>query len=126
MHELSLTQSAVDAIIDRVGDARVVCVRLAIGRLSGVVVDSVRFCFDLVVEGTPLAGARLEIIEPGGRAQCRPCATEFETNDPIVLCPGCGDADVEVRDGRDVRIMSVEVSAICATPADATTTAESA
>lgn len=126
MHELSLTQSAVDAIIARVGDAPVVCVRLSIGKLSGVVVDSVRFCFELVVEGTPLAGARLEISEPAGACRCRHCAREFGTDDPIVLCPACGGADVDVLDGREIRIASVEVRTACATPAAAGPTRGSA
>jgi hydrogenase nickel incorporation protein HypA/HybF len=116
MHELSLTQSAVDAIIERVGDSRVERVRLEIGKLSGVVVESVRFCFDIVVAGTALEGARLEIDEPVGDGRCRACGTAFATDDPIVLCPGCGSANVEMRNGRDVRIRSVEVSMSCARP----------
>jgi hypothetical protein len=37
------------------------------GRRSSVVVDSVRFCFDLVTEDTSLAGAELVVDEPPGR-----------------------------------------------------------
>jgi hydrogenase nickel incorporation protein HypA/HybF len=116
MHELSLTQSVVEAIAERVGDRKVHCVRLEIGKLSGVVVDSIRFCFDLVAEGTVLAGARLEIDEPPGECRCRGCAHEFTVDDPIVLCPRCGGADVAVRSGRDLLIKSVEVTAACAPP----------
>ena len=83
-------------------------VRLEIGKLSGVVVDSVRFCFDLVVAGTSVDGARLEIVEPGGRARCRDCAAEFTTDDPILLCP-CGSSDVEVLAGTEWLIKAVEV-----------------
>jgi len=119
MHELSLTQAIVEAVAERMGEARISCVRLEIGKLSGVVVDSIRFCFDLVAEGTTLAGARLEIDEPCGFAQCRDCAAEFAVDDPIVLCPGCGSADVAVRSGRDLLIKSVEVSTACAPPAAA-------
>jgi hydrogenase nickel incorporation protein HypA/HybF len=116
MHELSLTQSIVSAIATKLGDARVSCVRLEIGKLSGVVVDSIRFCFDLVTEGTTLEGARLEIIEPSGSCMCRDCSTEFTVDDPIVLCPGCGSANVEVLAGRDLLIKSVEVISACAPP----------
>ena len=108
MHELSLTQGVVEAITDRLGDRRVAMVRLEIGKLSGVVVDSVRFCFDLVVAGTTLEGARLEVVEPGGRARCRDCAAEFLSDDPILLCP-CGSSDVEVLAGMELLIRAVEV-----------------
>lgn len=114
MHELSLTQSVVSAIASRMGDARISCVRLEIGRLSGVVVDSIRFCFDLIAEGTTLEGARLEIAEPSGSCACRECSEEFTVDDPIVLCPACGSANVDVRSGRDMLIKSVEVISACA------------
>ena len=108
MHELSITQSIVDAIVERMDGATVTAVRLEIGRLSGVVPDSVRFCFDVVCAGTTLDGARLDIDEPPGRARCRTCAEEFAMADLIPLCP-CGSADIEVLSGKQLRIRSVEV-----------------
>lgn len=122
MHELALTQATVEAIVDRMGDARIECVRLEIGKLSGVVVDSIRFCFDLVAKGTTVEAARLEIDEPSGHARCRECAAEFDVDDPIVLCPTCETANVDILSGRDMRIRSVEVSSACAAPAAAPTT----
>jgi hydrogenase nickel incorporation protein HypA/HybF len=121
MHEMSITQAVVDAVAEKLGDAEVTEVRLEIGKLAGVVVDSIRFCFDLVAEGTTLHGARLVVDEPPGLARCRPCGTEFEVDDPIVLCPACDAADVDVRSGRDMRIVSVEVRMACAPPAAAPT-----
>jgi hydrogenase nickel incorporation protein HypA/HybF len=108
IHELSITQSVVDAIVERMGDATVVGVRLEIGKLSGVVPDSVRFCFDVLCTGTPLEGARLDILEPPGQARCRDCGAEFTAHDLILLCT-CGSANVEVLDGRQLKIKSVEV-----------------
>jgi hydrogenase nickel incorporation protein HypA/HybF len=67
MHELSVAQAVVDEIVTKLGDTVVTRVRLAVGKRSGVVVDSVRFCFDLVTEDTSLAGAELVVDEPPGR-----------------------------------------------------------
>lgn len=108
MHELSITRSVVDAVLQRLPDTRIAEVRLEIGKLSGIVPDSVRFCFDLVVAGTLLEGARLDIDEPGGRAHCAECDAEFDIDDPILLCP-CGSANCEVLAGKQLRIRSVEV-----------------
>jgi hydrogenase nickel incorporation protein HypA/HybF len=108
VHELSIVQSVVDAIGERMGDARVGRVTLEIGRLSGVVADSVRFCFDLVAEGTTLDGARLEIVEPAGRATCRTCGAEIELADFFALC-SCGSADLDVTAGEELRIREVEL-----------------
>ena len=109
MHEMSITQSVVEAIAGKLGDAKVTSVRLEIGRLSGVVPDSVRFCFDVLCAGTTLEGARLDIDEPPGRARCRDCGAEFGADDFILLCP-CSSANVEVLGGRELRIRSVEVA----------------
>lgn len=117
MHEMSITMAMLDAITGKVGGRQVTQVRLEIGKLSGVVVDSIRFCFDLATDGTPLAGARLVVDEPSGQARCRLCGVEFTVDDYLVLCPGCDSADVEVRAGRELRILSVEVSKECAAPA---------
>jgi hydrogenase nickel incorporation protein HypA/HybF len=108
MHELSITQSIVEAVRDRTGDRKVTVVNLTIGQLSGVVPDAVRFCFDLVTDGTPLAGAQLFIEEPVGAAVCRTCSREFELSDPILLCP-CGSADVAILQGQELSVTSVKV-----------------
>ncbi|MBV9649264.1 MAG: hydrogenase maturation nickel metallochaperone HypA [Pseudonocardiales bacterium] len=110
MHEMAITQSVVHAVCDRMGDAQIRRICLEIGTLSGVVADSVRFCFDLITEGTPLEGASLEIIQPTGRARCRDCGAEFALNDLLVLCE-CGSANRELLAGEELKIREVEVMA---------------
>jgi hydrogenase nickel incorporation protein HypA/HybF len=110
MHELAITESIVQAIVERVGDSRVDRVTLVIGELSGVVPDSVRFCFDLCTKGTPLEGAALEILDVPGRAWCRGCQTEIELHDLIPLC-GCGSTDLDITSGQELTIKQVEVAA---------------
>jgi hydrogenase nickel incorporation protein HypA/HybF len=107
MHELAITEGVVEAVTERLPDASITCVRLEIGALSGVVADSVRFCFDLVTEGTNLEGARLEIIETAGRCRCRACGGEFEPDGPILVC-SCGSADITVLSGQEFKIASVQ------------------
>jgi hydrogenase nickel incorporation protein HypA/HybF len=109
VHELAITESLVAAVTERLPDQRISCVRLEIGALSGVVADSVRFCFDLVTEGTALEGARLEIDEPAALCHCRACDADFEPDPPIVLCP-CGSADVSVLSGQQLKITSVQLA----------------
>ncbi|HVB45555.1 MAG TPA: hydrogenase maturation nickel metallochaperone HypA [Streptosporangiaceae bacterium] len=109
MHELAITESVVAAVTERLPDARVTCVRLEIGAMSGVVADSVRFCFDLVTHGTNLEGARLEITEPAAACRCARCGAEFAPDWPIMACP-CGSAEVTVLSGQDLKIISVQVA----------------
>lgn len=109
MHELSITESVVTAVSNHVGpDAKVTAVTLEIGKLSGVVGDSVRFCFELCAQGTPLDGARLDIIDVPGQAHCRQCLTDVVIDDFIPLCT-CGSADLEIFAGQELKITQVEV-----------------
>lgn len=110
MHEMAITQSVVHAVCERMGDAQVRRVCLEIGTLSGVVADSVRFCFDLITEGTTLEGASLEIVQPSGKARCRDCGVEFTLEDLLMLC-ACGSANRELLAGEELRIREVEVLA---------------
>jgi len=108
MHELAITQSIVDAVTDHTGGAKVAAVHLRVGKLSGVVPDAMRFCFDMVTDGTTLQGARLDIDEPEGKGHCRGCGDDFLLPDIVLLCP-CGSADVHVLSGRELSVTSVEV-----------------
>jgi hydrogenase nickel incorporation protein HypA/HybF len=67
-----------------------------------------RFCFDLITEGTVAEGARLEIDQPPGSGHCRSCDTAFPLTDLVLLCP-CGSADVEITSGRELQIISMKV-----------------
>jgi hydrogenase nickel incorporation protein HypA/HybF len=109
VHELAIAEGVVDTVTQRLPGARISSVRLEIGVLSGVVADSIRFCFDLATEGTGLEGATLEITEPPARCRCRACGTEFQPDPPIILCP-CGSADVAVLGGDELKILSVQVA----------------
>ena len=64
--------SLVDAVCDelpRLGEhVSVRRVLIRIGPLSGVVPDALRFAFDVAVEGSPIAGACLDIEEVPGTA----------------------------------------------------------
>ena len=86
MHELAITQSVVDAVIERTGSAPVAGVRLRVGRLAGVVPDALRFCFELVTAGTPLEGAALEFEQPEGRGRCRTCGDGLRAGRPRSCC----------------------------------------
>jgi hydrogenase nickel incorporation protein HypA/HybF len=109
MHELAIAEGLVDAVTERLPGTKIAEVRLEIGALSGVVADSLRFCFDLATEGTALEGACLQITEPGVHCECRTCGAAFAPDDAILLCP-CGSADVSVLSGQQLTITSVKVA----------------
>jgi hydrogenase nickel incorporation protein HypA/HybF len=108
VHELAITQSVIEAVCEIAGKARVTRVRLEIGSLSGVVAESLRFCFDLCAKSTVLEGAALQIHEVAGRARCFGCNAEFVMENLLALCD-CGSANVEILAGQELRIKEVEL-----------------
>lgn len=66
MHELGLTRNIVSIVSEHAGTRRVRRIRLAIGPLACVEREALSFCFDIVAEGTVLAGASLDFVEAEG------------------------------------------------------------
>jgi len=108
MHELGITQEIVAIAADRAGDAKVRRVVVEIGRLTAVLPDAVRFCFDICAEDTNVAGAALDIVEVPARGRCRACDVEQVVDWPIGVC-GCGKSDFEYVSGDELRVTRVEV-----------------
>lgn len=110
MHELAITQSIVDMVVERTAGRRIASVRLQVGQLSGVVPDAVQFCYELVTAGTSLEGSVLEVDVTAGAGHCRTCGDAFVLDQLILLCP-CGSADVQIVAGQELQVTSVEVVA---------------
>jgi hydrogenase nickel incorporation protein HypA/HybF len=103
MHELSLTRHIVAIVSERANGAKVTQVTLEIGKLSAVLPDAIRFCFDVVAKGTLLEGARLEVIEIPGRGRCRDCGRDVHLHHLIERCT-CGSSDLERMAGEELTI----------------------
>lgn len=66
MHELGLTRNIVSIVSEHAGTRKVKRVKVAIGPRACVERQALSFCFDLVAQGTPLDGAKLEFAEADG------------------------------------------------------------
>jgi len=111
VHELTLTRELVDLAVAHAGGRPVRRVVVEVGRLSGVVPEAVRFCFEVVRAGTPLAGAELELLEPEGRARCRACGGEATLESTFAACP-CGSRDLEWLGGDGLLLKELEVERV--------------
>lgn len=109
MHELALTQEIVELVSRRVAGARVTRVVLEVGRLSAVLPDAIRFCFDICADGTPLQGAALDVVEVPGAGRCRRCGETVPLERPFGTC-ACGGTDLEWLSGDELKIKEVEIS----------------
>ncbi len=113
MHEmgiaLQIVEIATASLPSDLTDARVVAVNLKIGKLAAVVPESLRFCFDVTVKDTPLAGAKLAIEEIPVVAKCNDCETQWTIDTPNFVCKTCESGSLEILSGRELDIESIEV-----------------
>jgi hydrogenase nickel incorporation protein HypA/HybF len=109
VHELGITQEVVAIATQGAAGRKVTRVVLEIGKLSGVLPDAVRFCFDLCAEGTVVSGAVLEVIEIPGRARCRACGGEVALDRAFGQCC-CGNTDLEWLAGDELRVRELGIA----------------
>jgi hydrogenase nickel incorporation protein HypA/HybF len=117
MHELSIVASVVDTVTEALAtlpeaakDARVLEVRLRIGALASVVVDSLEFCWGIATEGTPLEGARLVVKTAPVVVYCARCDADVELEGvQSFRCPRCDEPSSDLRHGRELEIESFEI-----------------
>lgn len=112
MHELGITQNIVAIAAEYAGGSKVSSVAIEIGKLTAILPDAIRFCFDVCCQGTALEGARLDIIETPGLGRCRRCGSEINLEQPFGSC-NCGSHDLEIIQGQELKIKSLETEEVC-------------
>jgi hydrogenase nickel incorporation protein HypA/HybF len=108
MHEMAVVEAILDSVTARCDGRRVARVVVEIGRLTAVLPDAVRFCFEIASHGTEAEGAVLEIIETEGALRCRSCGKDSPGDLRLALC-SCGSADVLTLRGTELRVREMEV-----------------
>jgi hydrogenase nickel incorporation protein HypA/HybF len=112
VHELSIAQSICEIVGQYVTPEKqhaVKSVRVLVGDLSGVVPESLRFCFGAITAGTPLERAGLTITAVPLEAECRDCRRRFTVEQLQFLCPACGGTDLAVLSGKELQVTEIEL-----------------
>ncbi|MFZ5831137.1 MAG: hydrogenase maturation nickel metallochaperone HypA [Planctomycetota bacterium] len=114
MHELAIAEALIEQVereLSRAGHpGPVVKLELAVGRLTGVHSDSLRFAFELLAPGTLLENAEVEIAQPKAACACRHCGTRLEIDEIVLHCPKCQSNEIVIEGGRDLLLESIEVA----------------
>lgn len=120
MHELSIARALVETVTSAVrpaggsssdgepgaGDlSRVQEVHPRVGALSGVVPEALTFCYDIVTEGTPLAGSALIVASVPASGHCATCRAEVSCDGTVLLtCPACAQPVTKLTGGRELEV----------------------
>ncbi len=81
---------------------------LDIGKLSAIMPDAIRFCFDVCTKDTLLEQATLEINEIPGLGRCQSCGEEIELTQLFGQCR-CGSNIITCIAGEELKIKEIEV-----------------
>jgi hydrogenase nickel incorporation protein HypA/HybF len=112
MHEMSIVAGILDIAENeaRTAGAKVInTVEIEVGRLSGVEIDALEFCFGVARQGTLAADAELVIHDIPGVGFCPDCDKDVEVEFFMAVCPECEQAMVDIRQGRELRVRAINV-----------------
>ena len=114
MHEMGIAlhiiEIATSALPPGENDLQIEAVNIKVGKLTAVIPQSLRFCFNVVTSDTPLAGARLEIEEVPVVVHCTDCDLETTIDEPPFVCGTCGNGAIDIVAGRELMVTSLEVA----------------
>jgi hydrogenase nickel incorporation protein HypA/HybF len=120
MHELSIVSSLVESVLQFLEGheaKRIVALRVTIGELTCVDAEQLRSCYELVTEGTAIAGSELQVERTKALVRCPKCnfcgAPKYwddalsNTSIPTLQCPACGFG-VEAIEGHECAIQGIK------------------
>ena len=111
MHELKIAEELI-GIITKVAESenlkKVTKVNIQFGKMIQIVPDIFQFVFDSAVKGTVAKGAKLHLEILPVKFACNKCKEETEIEDLIFVCPYCGANDLELIQGRETIVESIE------------------
>lgn len=111
MHELSVAESLMILVAENAknsGAKNVTKISIVVGSLSGIVVDSLKFCFDEVKKDTVASDALLSVEEVSATAYCTKCEKKFPVGQYVFACPDCSDTVIP-SGGNELYLKDMEV-----------------
>ncbi|MFN4112004.1 MAG: hydrogenase maturation nickel metallochaperone HypA [Ignavibacteria bacterium] len=111
MHELSIAQEIINIVKSSLPDGshKVKNVKIRVGKLSGVLSDSLKFCFESIIYQSELEGAVLVIEEIPVKIKCNECDSVSTIDDPFFQCKNCQSLNVQLISGKELEITEIEL-----------------
>lgn len=110
MHELSLCRTIFTIVERTAGGRQVETIHVQVGRLRQVVPDTLRYCWGLLSESTPLAGSVLEVESIPAVVACSRCHAHTRLTEVLlVVCGDCGASEVDVVSGEEFLLTTLDL-----------------
>lgn len=97
--------TAVETAAGKAGATGVEAVGLRVGSLSGAMPEALVGAWPIAIDGTVVAGARLEVEPLAAAIWCPGCRSEQEVDEFYALtCPACGTPSGNLTRGREFEV----------------------
>ena len=84
-------------------------INVKIGDMSGVVAESLEFCFQTIIPETELSNAKLIIKKIPFAVKCNLCGSLTTNEFGIRVCSKCNSTDTTVISGLEMQVTEVEL-----------------
>ena len=112
MHELGIANSVLEAVKTEMGrhPGTYPCkVGVRIGEMAAIDPESLRFCFEVIIQDTDLESLELGIEVCPRRHRCRVCGNDFIVRDYDSRCPQCASLETTCISGDELELAYLEV-----------------
>ena len=113
MHEAGIVQEMLvtaERSARGAGCGTITRIVLRVGVFSSAVPEALEFAFEVLRAETPAANARLEVEWVPVTCHCATCDRSFQPEGMVFRCPDCGGLSADIRAGRELAMVSMEVS----------------
>ncbi len=113
MHEMGIAMQIIEIAVASIPEAMkpvsVEKIHVNVGKLSAVIPDNLKFCFEVASKDTDVAGAELCIREIPVVAECNDCQFNWTLNGPAFQCQSCQSGNIRILSGQELDIVSIEI-----------------
>jgi hydrogenase nickel incorporation protein HypA/HybF len=111
MHEIKIAEDLAGIVLEAAAEEKlhkVTGIKISFGQLVQIVPEIFEFAFRETVKDSIAQDALLEIEIIPVRMNCKECGTDFRVEDNIFKCIKCGSVDLEIINGKELFIKSLE------------------
>lgn len=113
MHELSIVQGIVAIAEEQFrkhNSRKIEKIEIEIGSLSGVMLESLNFVWDIGVRDSVLAETEKEFHFIQAQCKCGTCGDLYDVNTLFDACPQCGEFLNELVCGKELRVKTLTIT----------------
>ena len=111
MHEIRIAEDLSAIVLDAARNeqlTKVTKINISFGQLIQIVPEIFEFAFRETIRNTVAEDAELTIEIVEVRMYCKNCGNEFHVKDNLFACSNCSSTDLEIRNGKELFIKSIE------------------